>query len=301
MRILMPINNSASSKQAVAFIASRATLLKAPTNVRLFNIQYPIPTRAARALGKEMVKAHHEREASELLRSPTSQLKRAGATASGDYLIGTVEPDLVDVVRNDPADLVVVGSRGDSGFAHLFWGSVAETVATCCNKPLLILRGQPVPKRDNLKVALALDGSKYGIAAAKFLAKYSALLGEKPTVTLLHVAPELSKVKIHGWIDREVDTGILPKQVEAMHNAAFEAVFQPARDVLLAAGILPKEARLVGNDAGATIAAYATKNKLDLIAMGSLGFGSSRFSPVGSTANRVASRARTPLLLVRDA
>lgn len=299
MRILMPIDGSASSKNAVDFVASRATLLKKPTNVRLFNIQYPIPMRAARALGKEIVKAHHEREASELLRSPTTRLNRAGAAASGDYLVGTIDHNLVEVVRNDPADLIVVGSRGDAGIAHLFLGSVAETVATCCDKPLLILRGQPVPKRDNLKVALALDGSKYGVAAAKFLAKHSALLGEKPTVTLLHVAPELSKVTIHGWIDRQVDTGILPQQVEAMHNAAFEAVFQPARMILQDAGIQPKEARLVGNDAGTVIATYVAKNKLDLIAMGSLGFGSSRFSPVGSTANRVASRVKTPLLLVR--
>lgn len=297
----MQIDGSASCKQAVAFGASRATLMKAPMNVRLFNIQYSIPMQAARALGKEMVKAHYKREPSELLRSPTAQLKRAGDTASSDYLIRTNEPDLVDVVRNDPADLVIVGSRGDTGLAHLFLGSVAETVATCCNKPLFILRGQPVPKRDNLKVALALDGSKYGIAAAKFLSKYSALLSEKPTVTLLRVAPELSKVTIHGRMDREVNTGILPQQVEAMHSAAFEAVYQPVREIPLAARIHPRGARLVGNDAGTTIAAYAAKNKLDLIATGSLGFGSSRFSPVGSTANRVASRARTPLLLVRDA
>lgn len=301
MRILMPIDGSASSKQAVDFVASRATLLKEPTTVRLFNIQYPIPMRAARALGKEIVNAHHEREATELLRTPLARLKRAGATASGDYQVGTIDHNLVEVVRNDPADLIVVGSRGESGIAHLFLGSVAETVATCCNKPLLILRGLPVPKRDNLKAALALDGSKYGVAAAKYLAKHSTLLGEKPSVILIHVAPELSKVTIHGWIDRQVDTGILPQQVEAMHTAAFDAVFQPAREILQAAGIQTKEACLVGNDAGATIAAYTTKNKLDLIAMGSLGFGSSRFSPVGSTANRVASRAKTPLLLVRGA
>jgi nucleotide-binding universal stress UspA family protein len=48
------------------------------------------------------------------------------------------------------------------------------------------------------------------------------------------------------------------------------------------------------------IVEQAKKSKLDLLAMGSIGFGASRHTPMGSVATRVASRCRTALLLVRE-
>ena len=83
-------------------------------------------------------------------------------------------------------------------------------------------------------------------------------------------------------------------------NAAFENVFKPAHDLLAQAGITATEVRLVGPVPGDAIAAQATKSKLDLLAMGSLGFGASRHGSMGSVATRVASRCRTALLLVRE-
>lgn len=300
MRILMPIDGSACSKAAVDFVASRATLLKKPTHVELFNVQHPIPMRVTRALGKEIVKAHHDREASEILKRPEAKLRRVGATASSRYRVGTIDHDLIEAVRKDPADVIVLGSHGDTGLTHFIFGSVADKIAAACTKPLLILRSEHPPKQESLKAGIALDGSKYGVAAARFVAKHAALLGEKPSVSLIHVAPELETLTVHGWIDRQVKTGILPEHATAMHQAAFEAVFAPVKAILKDAGISAKDVRLVGSDPGQEIATYASKNKLDLLVMGSLGFGTNRFSPVGSVANRVASRVRTPLLLIRE-
>ena len=45
--------------------------------------------------------------------------------------------------------------------------------------------------------------------------------------------------------------------------------------------------------------AHATKSRLDLLALGSLGFGAAH-TIMGSVATRVASRCRTALLLVRE-
>lgn len=295
----MPIDDGNCSRSAVEFVASRATLLKKAVEVELVNIQYPVPPRAAHALGREMVKAHHDAESSKVLEPPAAKLRAAGANASHYYLVGTTSHDLARVVQRDPADLIVMGSHGGTGVVLLLFGSVAETVATSCSKPLLILRDQPTPARDDLNVGLALDGSTHGLATARFLASNRDFLGANPRVTLIHVAPELSKVLVHGWIDREVDTGIPSEQVAAMHAAAFRAAFHPVHEILGTAGIEADEACLVGNDPGAVIAAYASGKKLDLLAIGSLGFGANRFSSFGSVATRVASRIGTPLLLVR--
>lgn len=300
MRILMPVDGSECSKAAVAFVASRATLLKNPTEVELVNIQYPVPLRAARALGKEIVQSYHEAEAAKALKSTAATLKRAGANATTRHVVGTVAHELAAIVANDRADLIVMGSHGETGLNTLLLGSVANTVAVSCTKPLLLLRGAPVPKRDSLKVGIALDGSPYGLAVARFVAGHRDLFGASPSVSLIHVVPDLTKITVPGWIEREVPTGIKPEQVEAMQKAAFENVFKPAQELLARAGITATEVRLVGPAPGDAIAAQVTKSKLDLLAMGSLGFGASRHGSMGSVATRAASRCRTALLLVRE-
>ena len=300
MRILMPVDGSECIKAAVAFVASRVTLLKNPTEVELVNLQDPVSLRIARAVGKEMVDFYHEKESAKVLKPAAAALKRAGANVAARYAVGTVANELGSIVANDRADLIVMGSHGNTGLKQLLLGSVASTVAVSCTKPLLILRGAPVRKRDSLKVGIALDGSAYGVAVARFVAGHRDLFGASPSVSLIHVVPDLTKITVPGWIEREVPTGIKPEQVEAMQKAAFENVFKPAHDVLTRAGITATEARLVGPVPGDAIAAQATKSRLDLLAMGSLGFGAARHTIMGSVATRAASRCRTALLLVRE-
>ena len=300
MRILMPVDGSEFSKAAVSFVASRATLLKSPTEVELVNVQYPVSLRVSRAAGREIVQWYHEAEAAKVLKSAAAALKRAGANASARYVVGTVAHDLASIVANDRADLVVMGSHGNTGLKKLLLGSVASTVAVACTKPLLILRADPILKRDSLKVGIALDGSPYGLAVARFVARHRDLFGASPSVSLIHVVPDLTKITVPGWIEREVPTGIRREQVEALQKAAFENVFKPAHDLLARAGITATEVRLVGQAPGDAIVAQATKSRLDLLALGSLGFGASRHTIMGSVATRVASRCRTALLLVRE-
>lgn len=300
MRILMPVDGSEFSKAAVSFVASRATLLKNPTEVELINVQYPVSARVSRAAGKEVVQWYHEAEAAKALKSAAATLKRAGANTTTRYIVGTVAHDLASIVANDRADLIVMGSHGSTGLKKLLLGSVASTVAVACTKPLLILRAAPIPKRDSLKVGIALDGSAYGLAVVRFVAGHRDLFGASPSVSLIHVVPDLTKITVPGWIEREVPTGIKPEQVEALQKAAFENVFKPAHELLARAGIMATEVRLVGQAPGDAIVAQATKSRLDLLALGSLGFGASRHTIMGSVATRVASRCRTALLLVRE-
>lgn len=300
MRILMPVDGSEFSKAAISFVASRATLLKNPTEVELVNIQHPVPPRVSRAAGKEIVQGYYEAEAAKVLKSAAAVLTRAGANAAARHVVGTVAHDLASIVANDRADLIVMGSHGNTGLKKLLLGSVASTVAVACTKPLLILRAAPIPKRDSLKVGIALDGSPCGLAVARFVAKHRDLFGASPSVSLIHVVPDLTKITVPGWIEREVPTGIKPEQVEALQKAAFENVFKPAHDLLARAGITATEVRLVGQAPGDAIVGQATKSKLDLLAMGSLGFGASRHTVMGSVATHVASRCRTALLLVRE-
>jgi nucleotide-binding universal stress UspA family protein len=300
MRILLPVDGSEYSEAAVAFVASRKTLLKQPNRLELVNVQPPVPLRAARALGKEIVQSHHEAEAARILKPAAAALARSGAEIHARHVVGTVGHELASIVANDRADLVVMGSHGRTGLGRLVFGSVASTVAASCTKPLLVIRRTSAPRRDSLRLGIALDGSAYGLAVARFVAQHRDLFGASPVVSLIHVVPDLTKISLPGWSGREVPTGIRPEQVEAMQQAAFESVFAPVQAVLASAGITAAEVRTVGEAPGDAIAAWATRSRLDLLALGSIGFGAARHAVLGSVAMRVAARCRTALLLVRE-
>lgn len=299
MRILMPIDGSSFSKAAVAFVASRATLIKSQPDVELLNVQYPVPLRAARALGKEMVLSYHESEANRVLKPALATLKRAELKASARYVVGTVAHELAAIVAADAADLIVMGSHGDTGLKKLLLGSVAGTVMASCTTPMLVMRGKSASKKDSLKLAIALDGSKYGVAAVRFFVKNRDFFGAAPTLTLVHVVPDLSNLVVPGFFGRVPVPGLKSEQVVAMQGAAFENAMAPARKLLERAGVAATEVRLVGNNPGDQIAAYATKNKLDLIALGSHGHGNLGNLVMGSIATKVLASCKVPVLLVR--
>ncbi|MDP1900379.1 MAG: universal stress protein [Rubrivivax sp.] len=300
MRILIPVDGSSFSKAAVTFVASRATLIHNQPDVELLNVQDPVPLRATSALSKEVVLAYHESAANRVLKPALATLNRAGLKASAKYVVGTVGRELVSLVAADSADLIVMGSHGHTGLRRLLFGSVANTVLASCTTPLLVLRGKPAPKKDSLKVGIALDGSKYGVAAMRFFVKNRDLFGAAPTVTLVHVVPDLLNLFVPGYFGRVPAPSLRPEQVEAMQCAAFENAMAPARKLLERAGMVATEVRLIGNNPGDQIAAYATKNKLDLIALGSQGHGALESAVLGSVAARVAAQCRAPLLFIRE-
>ena len=89
MRILMPIDGSTYSKAALAFIASRSTFIASQPDVELLNVQYPVPQRAARYAGKELVLSYHEAEAKRVIQPALAMLKRAGLLAHAKSVVGS--------------------------------------------------------------------------------------------------------------------------------------------------------------------------------------------------------------------
>jgi nucleotide-binding universal stress UspA family protein len=120
-----------------------------------------------------------------------------------------------------------------------------------------------------------------------------------PQVVLLHVVPDFAGAVMPDMAGIALPA-FTPQEIEAMQTKAYEAAMAPVRR-LLAKGELPaREVRLAGN-AGDEISAYAKKNKLDVVVMGSHGYGAFKKAVLGSVATRVTAHCRTPVLLVRDA
>jgi nucleotide-binding universal stress UspA family protein len=76
-------------------------------------------------------------EASDLARQAGAQFE-ASLLESADRQVPGV---IVDEAKRWEADLIVMGTHGRQGFAHLFLGSVAEGVVRIATVPILLTRG----------------------------------------------------------------------------------------------------------------------------------------------------------------
>jgi nucleotide-binding universal stress UspA family protein len=299
MKILVPVDGSKVSQAAVSFIASRASLIGTDPQVQLLNVQLPIPVRAARVVGKDVVKTYYTDEAAKALKPAIAALKKAGLTAQTDTRVGHPAEEIAAAADRDGSDLIVMGSHGRGSFTGLVMGSVTNAVLTRTRHPMLVLRDGHGPKGDSLKVGIAVDGSKYGREAVKFVIRHRDLFGAAPQITLLNVVPDFA-----GAVMPDMAGIALPafsaEEVESMQLKAFDTAVGPMRRLLEKAGIAAESVRLAGNP-GDELAAYAKKKKLDVLVMGSHGYGAFKQAVMGSVATRVTAQCATPVLLIRDA
>ncbi len=85
-----------------------------------------------------------------------------------------------------------------------------------------------------------------------------------------------------------------------MQQQALAKAVDPVRRLFDAEGVAMDVVCLTG-PAGDEIASHAKKQKLDILVMGSHGYGAVKAAVLGSVAQRVAAHCATPLLLIREA
>jgi nucleotide-binding universal stress UspA family protein len=301
MKILVPVDGSSQANAALDFVASRTTLLGHEPSVQLINVQPVLSARVVRAIGREEAKAYQRARADDVLRPALERLKRAGITARASYVLGNRSDAIGAVAVRAHTDLIVMGSRGHSGLKGLLFGSMTNAVLAGCTKPLLILRSAKSPSRDSLTVGIAVDGSRYGQAAVRWVLKHRELFGPEPRFELIHVLDDDLRAQqpVQGLAYRAV-----PVVEQAGDDEApaprFDKVMAGAVRMFSRAGVSAEVVRLRGSGAGDAIAAYARKRRLDVLAMGSHGNGAFKSLVLGSVAMRVAARCDKPLLLIRE-
>lgn len=296
MKILVPLDGSEYSRRAVAFLASRSTLIGAAPQVHLLNVQPPIARQAAAELGRELTRRIYRDEAETVLAPARKALAKAGITAVTHGDSGHAAERIARCADDLKADLIVLGSHGYAEIKGLLFGSVTHGVLARTKRPVLVLRAGRAPRGDGLRAGIAVDGSRYGLAAAKFALRHPNLFGAAPRLTLLHVVPDfimpvmadLGGIAVPTYTDDEI---------RLLQNRDFEAAVAPARRLFEKAKAHADEVRLAGIP-GDQIAAYAKKN-LDVLLVGSHGYGGFKTAVLGSVAMRIAARCETPLLIVR--
>jgi len=141
-----------------------------------------------------------------------------------------------------------------------------------------------------MKILLAADDSEYTRRAARHLVKHIGWFARAPKVLVLHVHP---RIPFPGAAARAGRAAI----ADYLRESSEKALERATRE--LDKGRIAYGTAWTTGDAATEIAAFAKKNGIDLIAMGSHGEGALTNLVLGSVATKVIASVKTPVLVVR--
>ena len=296
MRILIPVDGSTCSRAAVRFIGARSKFMGEKPDVTLLNVQQNIPGTVIEHFSLEAVRSVYEAEGKAIVEKLAPEIEAYGIEPHMAVRIDDCGPAVAKIAVDDNIDLITMGSRSLSPVKSFFLGSVSRSVLEHTTTPVLLVREKELPERENLRLLLAVDGSDYGESAAAFIADHPGLFGPNPTIDVIFVAPDYTKIAL-AEVDSVTPAPTL-KFFEKENQLAWENAVTPVLATLRDAGFDAKAVKRTG-DAAEAIAAYAGENA-DLIVMGSHGWGKFKSAVLGSTAAKVGAATELPILIIRS-
>ena len=236
-----------------------------------------------------------------LLREASSQglteeadrVRQAGVQVREILEQGSQASAITECAESIGADLILIGTRGNTGFKRLLLGSVAEAVVRTASTPVLTVH--PEDDRSIEPVRRLLFPTDFSPAADHALGVATRLLAgsEQAKILLVHtflVSPNV--VPLGGF-----GSGSVPHFVEDARELA-ERATAPAVQSLLARGF-DVEVLVERGDPAEIVTELAAERDVDVIVMGTRGHSKIRQFLLGSTAERVVKYAPCPVMTVR--
>jgi len=230
--------------------------------------------------------------ASGRLNEINSRVRDSGVEVSSELRLGIPSQVILETAIDKDADLIVVGTRGLSGFRHLLLGSTAERVVQHAHCPVLTVHPGDTDKHRPIETVMVPTDFSRDAETAYFAAL--TLLGKtrRTKVVLLHVYHLPYEYTAYGTIPTSLDyfkdiEGAAEDRLATLADELRQQGFQV--ETIAREGFPPEVILAEAEAAGA-----------DLIAMGTHGRTGLAHLVLGSTAERVVQRADCPVLTVRS-
>lgn len=152
-RILVPTDFSATSDIAVEYAIDAACRHGASVHVLHALEDRPFPTVYPDSFAVDFSALRREatKQAEDHLAAVAQRFASANVKVTNQVVVGHPVQVITRAARDRGADLIVMGTHGRTGFAHLMLGSVAERVLRTAPCPVLTVR-------DTARVAETLAG-----------------------------------------------------------------------------------------------------------------------------------------------
>ena len=155
MKILLAIDSSTASQLIVTTAATRPW----PSGT-VFRVMSVVDMGRWEGLPTLVEDAKHE--ALSLVKRATDELTQSGHEVFSEVQLGLPKKAIPEYAKQWGADLVMVGSHGQSALTRFFLGSVAQAVLRTAPCSVEIVRPTPLPPpvSQGMKILLATDGAE---------------------------------------------------------------------------------------------------------------------------------------------
>jgi len=141
--VLVPMDFSATADRALEYAIALAQQLHARLTLLHVLDLTPVTMDEMTVGVVATYLEEQEIEAQHLLQASLERVQRAGLQGDSLLVQGTPTQTIVDTAGEQGVDLILMGTHGRTGLAHVFLGSVAEHVVRQAPCPVLVVRRVP--------------------------------------------------------------------------------------------------------------------------------------------------------------
>ena len=294
-KILFATDFSQWARRGEDYACSLASLWKASLTV-LCVAEFPPGLNPDYPVNQEYL-ADLMKRASSQLDDLKGRAEPRGIAITTRMATGIPSEEVIAAARAEGSDLIVVGTRGKTGLAHILLGSTAERVIRGAPCPVLAVRTEPADNEDESALSrsvtlerilvpvdfsdCSLDALKYAVVVAK---------QAQASLMLLHVLEPVSyglDFTLGQSRARHLEVETWTKRLEEL------AATQQYPDMVV-------ESRLRGGIPADSILDAAKTLPCDLIVMGTHGRRGISHTLSGSVAEAVLRKAHCPVIAVRS-
>jgi nucleotide-binding universal stress UspA family protein len=235
--------------------------------------------------------AHRMSEVSEQLAEFKQRASRRSIAASTRIATGIPSEEITNAAKAEDADLLVMGTRGKTGLAHVLLGSTAERVIRTAPCPVLAVRMEEGSHERGValnRLLVPIDGSDCSLDALEYAAVVAKLA--KASIELLHVLEPVCyglDFTLDDATQRAQTRERIAKQLDELCSA-------------LSVSGLTVKSHVVGGVPVDSILNQAKALAADLIVMGTHGRRGLSHAFAGSVTEAVLRRVPCPVLTVRS-
>ena len=142
MKILLAVDGSKASLDAVDCVIDHASWYKDRPEVELVTVHYPVPKlpRMGLAVGKAHIQRYYQEEGEKQLAAAKKMLDAAGLRYRAQILVGDIAESVLKQAHAARCDLICVGTRGMSALGKMIVGSTATRLLQISDLPVLLVK-----------------------------------------------------------------------------------------------------------------------------------------------------------------
>lgn len=140
MNILLPVDGSENSLQAVRHVIALKAAYRDPVGVNLLNVQSPVVSGAVKMFISQQLNDYYREEGVKALEAARGLLDQAGVAYDHHIGVGEIAATIAGYARQKNCQQIVMGARGSGGFAGALLGSTATRVVQTAEVPVTLVK-----------------------------------------------------------------------------------------------------------------------------------------------------------------